>query len=263
MTDPLAARYDAARRFAREAGDLALGRFRARDFVVERKGDGSDVTDADRAAEALLRKRIEAAFPDDAILGEEHGARPGRSGWRWVLDPIDGTKSFVHGVPLWGTLVAVERDERPLAGVIRLPAIDEEVAGGRDLGATWRDPTGRERAARVSARTDLADSCVCATAWDQFLRGDALPIMARLAGAFGTARGWSDCAAHLLLATGRCEAVVEPVLFPWDVAATVAVLEGAGGRWSDWYGSAEDPHPARAVLTNGGVHDATLVLLAG
>jgi len=245
---------------ARAAGERTLRLFDTPALAVDTKQDGSVVTEADRDAERFLREEIGSAFPEDGILGEEFGEREGTSGYRWILDPIDGTRSFVHGVPLYGTLVAVERERRSVAGVIRMPALDETVYAARGEGA-WRQKGGDDPVpARVSGVAALERAMLCTTAFDYFASGGREAIWFELARACGATRGWSDCYAHVLLATGRVEAVVEPEIKPWDIAPMTVIVEEAGGMCTDWSGVVTAYSP-RALATNGLVHEAVLWLL--
>jgi len=245
---------------AREAGERTLRAFRSRRFGVDVKDDGTPVTDADRDAERALRAAIEASFPDDAILGEEFEDRPGSSGYRWIIDPIDGTKSFVHGVPLYGTLVAVERDRRSVAGVIRMPALDESVYAGEGSGA-WHVAGGESPVpARVSGVDDVSQAMMCTTSMDYFSRTGRGALFESLCGRFGATRGWSDCYAHVLVATGRAEVVVEPEISPWDVAPMTVIMREAGGRYTGWDGE-ETAYAPEGVSSNGLVHEAVLAML--
>lgn len=254
------ARLDGAVRFAREAGQSTLGLFRAGAVEVERKADGSEVTAADRGAEQLLRDRIGAAFPHDAILGEEFGESPGTSGYRWLLDPIDGTTSFVHRVPLYGTLVAVEAGGRAVAGAVYLPGLDEMVYAGAGGGAWHVTAGGEPRRAHVSRSPSLAGAMVLATSGDYFRKAGMPGAWEAVAARAGATRGWSDCYAHVLVATGRAEAVVEPRLSPWDIAPMQVIIEEAGGRCTDWAGRAT-MHAPQALTSNGLVHDELLAIL--
>ena len=163
-------RLSLALEIATEAGRLTLTHFCRTDLVVERKGDDSPVTIADREAETHLRRRIAAAFPHDGMLGEEMGESAGASGWRWIIDPIDGTKSFIHGVPLYGTLIGVERDGSPLVGVIHLPALEESVYAAR--GGAWGPVRERWNAAPRPTRAQLADGLFTTTATTTYERRD-------------------------------------------------------------------------------------------
>lgn len=260
MIDGLDIRLGAALRLAHTVGDLTLQSYGSGVHDVNVKDDGTIVTDTDRAAEQLARETIEHAFPTDTILGEEHGTRPGTSGWRWVLDPIDGTVSFAHGIPLYGVLIGLEYDFIPVGGVIHLPAMAETVWGGRGQGAWTTRGTDPPKAAQVSSVDRLADAMVCTTSYDYFRDADCGPLHERLCQASGSTRGWSDCSAHLLLATGRIDAVVEPLLSRWDISAVIAVIEAAGGRYSDFTGAA-DPACTAAIVSNGHLHDELLDLI--
>jgi histidinol phosphatase-like enzyme (inositol monophosphatase family) len=252
---------------ARQAGEVTLRYFRQEELEVIGKADGTPVTRADREAEAHLRSLIAARYPSHAILGEEHGASAGSgsaAATRWILDPVDGTFSFVRGVPLYGTLVGLERDGEMILGVIHMPGLGETVWAARGHGA-WhqaRVPTGLGpvRRARVSSVATLDRSLMCTTSFDYFDRAGVGDVLGELERRCQHSRGWSDCYALLLVATGRVEAVVEPMIHPWDVAAAKPIVEEAGGRYSDWTG---DPsvHRPTALVTNGLVHDELVVLL--
>ena len=259
----LADRHEAAVALAREAGRTTLERFQARELAVERKRDGTVVTEADRDAEAFLRERLANLFPDDGVLGEEHGERPGTSGWRWVLDPIDGTVSFVHGVPLYGTLVAVEWRGTPHVGVIEMPALGERVHAATGRGAVHAVDGRPEVPARVSDVAAADEGLVCITGLEYFRREEATRgLPTRLADAFRLVRGWSDCYAPLLVATGRVDVVVEPTMALWDVAPMVPIMAEAGGRCTAWDGGRAG-HDRPCVSSNGRLHAATLDLLRG
>ena len=260
--DPIAARLEIALGAARAAGERTLHGLRTRRFGVHTKDDGTPVTDVDRDAERILREAIGAAFPDDAVLGEEFGEREGTSGYRWVLDPIDGTKSFVHGVPLYGTLVAVERDGRSVAGVIHMPGLDETVHASEGGGA-WHTVGGDEPVrARVSDVRDPKAGLFCTTSPGYFERSGQRELFNSLCAAFGDMRGWSDCYAHVLVATGRAEIVVEPEIHPWDVAPMTVIMREAGGRYTGWNGE-ESAYEPNGVATNGHLHEAVIRLLPG
>jgi histidinol-phosphatase len=260
----VAERLEAALAFAREAGGLTLGYFGGSGFEVDTKRDGSKVTTADREAERLLRERIHAAFPGDGVLGEEFGERPSESGWRWVLDPIDGTVSFMHGVPLYGTLVACEREGVAMVGVIHMPALGETVYAAAGGGA-WHIPAGGTAGplpARVSATERPEGATVCTTSHDYFRQAGLEEAMRIVHERFAVSRGWSDCYAHALCATGRIDAVVEPVLHPWDIAPMQVIYPEAGGRTTDWRGLSGSAHTT-GISTNGRFHDELVGLLRG
>jgi histidinol-phosphatase len=272
-----AARLEFALELAREAGELTLGYFGRAGLSVERKGDGSEVTEADKACEEMIRARLGKAFPDDGVLGEEFADREAKSAYRWIVDPIDGTFSFARGVPLYSVLIACERLEGGEAvdggvrlGVIALPALGspeggpggETVWAVRGGGAWHRVGTGETRAARVSGVTKPEDATVCMTSRDYFVRDNSLAVMQRAEEAVGHARGWSDAYAAVLLATGRIEVMVEPVMFPWDAAPLQVIVAEAGGRCTDWTGR-ETVHHQRVLATNGHLHRYMMDVIAG
>lgn len=234
----LQTRLEFALNVAREASMLILQYYHNPQLVVEKKQDLSPVTAADRGAEELIRERLAVSFPADAILGEELGETAGSSGFRWILDPVDGTKSFVHGVPLFGTLIGVEYDRECLVGVCRFPALDEVVYASRGQGCWWQKGTATPERAQVSQVTKLSEATFCQTnilRWEAVGRWSALMTMLR---SVGLSRGWGDCFGHVLVATGRAEIMVDPSLNPWDAAALVPILQEAGGEFIDWSGEA-------------------------
>ena len=257
-------RLEYARILADAAGDVILSHFNGHRIAAETKPDGSPVTIADKTAEILIRQGIGDRFADDALLGEEHGTEPGTSGYTWVIDPIDGTVSFMHGVPLFGTLIGIEHDGLPVAGVMHFPALDETVWAAKGGGA-WHQ-VGADEPCRIHVSTTdrLADAMVCTTSFDYFRGEQWEDVHGRLAHAAGRTRGWSDCYSELLLVTGRIDAVVEPVLNPWDIIAIIAVLQEAGGQFTDWQGEQENRScVSPGLASNGQIHDELLRVLAG
>ena len=234
--------------------------FRRADLAVEWKADESPVTIADREAENAIRTVIQAAFPEDGWLGEETGTSGGSSGRRWIVDPIDGTRNFVRGVPLWATLVACEEDtphgSRIIAAAAGIPGLDEwydAVLGG---GARCNGVP-----IRVSAvnRLDQALWCFETPGW--FRKQGLAGVFEALDASTALQRGLGDAYGHLLVASGRAEVVVEPHLAVWDVAATSLVVAEAGGRFSDLDGT-PSLRSCNAVVTNGLLHDTVLDLIA-
>ncbi len=223
---------DAVAEVARLMGTTALAHFKTA-LRTEYKADGSPVTIADRGAEQAARDWITRRFPSDGVLGEEFGElRPGAPR-RWIVDPIDGTKSFVRGVPLWGSLVAVCEGPRVLAGAACFPALDELLAAAAGQGCWWNDAR-----CRVSDCADLATATVLTT--DERFTGqpERAERWRALADEAAVARSWGDCVGYLLVATGRAEAMVDPVLSAWDAAPFLPIVTEAGGVFTDWSGDA-------------------------
>lgn len=244
---------------AAKVAELVLGYFRAEGLVVETKGDASPVTIADRAAERLLREEIGARYPEDGILGEEHGIQPGAP-FRWILDPIDGTESFVRGVPLFGTLIGLEWDGAPVGGVLGLPALDEVLYAWRGRGAWQQQGSGRPRPARVSTVATMREALLTTTSASGFYEIGRGRLWSEMVARFGKTRGWSDCYAYALVATGRAEAAIDPQMHIWDCAALLPILEEAGGRFTDWSGVPTIASP-NAVASNGLFHTEIVALL--
>ncbi len=245
----LESRLDHARKIADEAGKITLKYFQTASFEVERKADRSPVTVADREAETYLRNAIDQAFPADGVIGEEFGETAGTSGYRWILDPIDGTKSFISGVPLYGTLVGVERDGVGVAGVIQCAGLNELVFAARGLGAWYQRRGEAPIPTRVSNKSDLDDSIFVTTQVDTFAeRGDA-HVFDQLQQQCYITRTWGDCYGYLLVATGRADMMLDPILNVWDAAAVQPVIEEAGGVFTDWNGI-PTIHAGEAIGTN-------------
>jgi histidinol phosphatase-like enzyme (inositol monophosphatase family) len=245
------ATLDLAVGLARTAGDRTLQWFRAADLAVEHKGDGTPVTAADRDAERYLRAELEAAFPGDGVLGEEEGPRASTTGRRWIIDPIDGTKAFTCGVPLYSTLLALEDEHGIAVGVVHLPALGETVWAGRGLGC-WSD----RGPARVLAAPTLAGAYVMSSSFDHWRPEQ----VAALEGAGAILRTWGDGYGYALVATGRVAAMVDPIVEPYDVGPVPVLLAEAGGRFTDLAG-APTIEGGSGLGTNGLVHDELLALL--
>jgi histidinol phosphatase-like enzyme (inositol monophosphatase family) len=262
MPTSIEERFVFAQSIALEAGDLTLTHYRRRGLPVQTKRDGSPVTIADQEAERRLRTLVEDRFPHDAILGEEFGDKPGTSGFRWVFDPIDGTKSFVCGVPLYGTMVACLHDAEPVVGVINMPALGEMVSGAKGLGC-WLDRTGLPREpARVSGVRDLREAVFVYTAPEVYSQAGCWDLFHRLSHAARLSRGWSDCYGCVLVATGRADVWVEPTVALWDVAAALPIIEEAGGRYTDLSGR-RDVTTGSCLATNGFLHDDAMRVVRG
>lgn len=245
---------------AREAGAITLEYYGRADLQVDRKQDQSPVTAADRQAEQLLRQRISEMFPEDGILGEEFPEQPGVSGFRWVLDPIDGTKSFIHRVPLYGTLVGIEKAGESVAGVIRIPALDECVYAALGGGAWYVAGDQVPRPARVSPCPRLAESLFLTSevaTFDEIQRRDAYE---KLQSACRLTRTWGDCFGYLMVATGRAEVMVDPMMNLWDASAVLPILQEAGGTFTDWQGRATT-RSGQGIATNGQTFEEVMALV--
>lgn len=242
---------------ARAAGRITLESFGTA-LRFKTKDDGSPVTDADRRGEELLRRRIEDRCPRDGVLGEEFGVAAGDSGRQWTLDPIDGTASFIHGVPLYGVLLGLLDGDEAVLGVIHLPALDETVAAARGGGCGWWRGDADLSPARVRATERLDRALVLST---DFTRLDhAGPTLELLGARAGRLRTWGDCYGHALVATGRADAMIDPRMSVWDSVPLLPIIEAAGGRFTTLAG-ARQPAGGSALSTNGALHDAVLELL--
>jgi len=236
LTGELEPRLALAVEAARQAGRLTLDYFRRDDLDVELKCDDTPVTGADRRAEELLRRRIADAFPHDGLFGEELPDQPGTNGFRWILDPIDGTKSFIHGVPLYSTLIGLEHEGQSVLGVIRLPALDECVYAARGVGAWHVLGDAPPRHACVSAHRSLGQSLFVTSDVLSFDKTGRKAAFDRLQAAARLTRTWGDGYGYLMVATGRADLMVDPIMALWDAAAIPPILEEAGGAFTDWRG---------------------------
>ncbi len=253
MSSSLSSLLDFALDAAWQAGRATLAHYQT-GVTVERKADHSAVTVADREGERLLRRLIEARFPDHAILGEEFGGDDKDAAYRWIIDPIDGTTSFVRGVPLYGVLVGLAIRGEPVVGVAHFPALGDIIGAARGEGCRWNG-----RVTRASSVADVRQACLAYTearevrarlgeGWDRLVEGVALT------------RGWGDCYGHCLVATGRADVMLDPRMQPWDCAALMPIVQEAGGRFTDWKGRAVIDG-GDAISTNGVLHDDVLKLL--
>jgi histidinol-phosphatase len=237
-SDPL----DVALATAFEAGRLTLGYFRA-GVRPEFKADRTPVTEADRAAEALIRDRLEAAFPADGIVGEELGEARSASGRRWLVDPIDGTKSFVRGVPLYAVLVALEEEGRITVGAAYFPALDEMIYAARGRGAFLNG-----RRLQVATTPALDRAFVSCTDPGSFAEYGREAAWRRLQAASYSRVGWGDAYGHALVASGRVEVMLDPAMHPWDCGPFAVILPEAGGYFGDWEGT-ETIYGGEAIST--------------
>lgn len=237
-----------------KAGEITLRYFQGR-LAVETKPDTSPVTVADREAEAYIRQRIESRFPHDGIVGEEFGEVRARARRRWIVDPIDGTFSFIHGVPLYGVLIGVEQGDEAVVGVIHLPALRETVAAARGEGCHWRG-----QRAQVSNTSALSDALCLTTEWNFDADPSRSAALERLVRSAAAARTWGDCYGYALVATGRADVMIDPRVAIWDCAALLPIIEEANGRFSDWQGR-RTIRGGNAVASNGLLHDQVLAYL--
>lgn len=244
MTETVTAAHLALANELADAAGAIVRRYFRQPIPVDDKSDLTPVTIADREAEAAMRRLIEARFPEHGIFGEEEGRIRPDAEYQWVLDPIDGTKSFISGVPLFGTLIALTYRNRPVLGVI-----DQPVAGERWQGATGHTSTLNGRPIRTRACTALAGATLFTTSPDMF-QGAEADAFQRLRAAAKLTRYGADCYAYALVATGFIDLVVESGLKPYDFCALVPVIEGAGGCVTDWQGKpldlASDGHAVAA-----------------
>jgi histidinol-phosphatase len=247
-------RYDAAVEAAARAARVAMTYFDGW-FTVEWKDDQSPVTVADREAERSLRDALHAAFPADGFLGEEYGDAPGTSGYRWIIDPIDGTRSFVRGIPIWATLVGLEHRGEQIAGVAVAPALRETWRALRGDGAYRND-----KRVRVSDINDLSKSILFYTSLSWFLKAGRQDQFLELVQRTEKQRGYGDFYGHVLVAQGAGEVMVEHGVHAWDVAALKPLVEEAGGRFTTWSGGHSIFEPD-VVASNGQLHDAVLAVL--
>jgi histidinol phosphatase-like enzyme (inositol monophosphatase family) len=247
---------EAAAEVARACGRIALSRYRT-GLDVESKDDGSPVTEADREAERAAREWIALRFPGDGILGEEFGLTRPEAPRRWLIDPIDGTKTFVRGVPLWGSLIALIEGERVIAGAASFPALGEEIAAGAGAGCFWNGA-----ACRVSEVDRLADATALVTDERFHQEPDRREAWTRVARASGLSRTWGDCYGYLLVATARAEIMIDPVLAPWDAASVMLIVEEAGGVFTDWEGE-RTAFGGNSIATNAALADEARRVLAG
>ncbi|WP_163547158.1 histidinol-phosphatase [Candidatus Frankia nodulisporulans] len=253
VTDDLAL----ALSLADAADRLTLSRFQAVDLHVESKPDNTPVSDADTAVEAMIRERLAVARPGDAVLGEEEGLVGGDSRRRWILDPVDGTKNFVRGVPVWGTLLGLEVDGEMVVGVASAPAMSRRWWGARGTGAFTRDATGDTRALRVSPVTRLSDAFLSFASIEGWRTARRLEEFLDLADQVWRTRAYGDFWSHMMVAEGAVDLACEPEVSLWDMAALQVIVEEAGGRFTDLTGT-RGPGHGTVLTTNGLLHESAL-----
>jgi histidinol phosphatase-like enzyme (inositol monophosphatase family) len=240
---------------ARDSGDFIKPLYRQPSVVVETKADLSPVTIADRGAEQLLRARIAKRFPEHGIIGEEFGSERGEAEFVWILDPIDGTKAFITGLPLWGTLIALLHQGQPVLGCIHQPVLDQLVVGD----GTTTQLNGRSVRCRPTTRiedaTMLTSDPMNPAKYQNGATYDVLQKRAKLV------RTWGDCYGYLLLATGWADISLDPIMSPWDLAALVPIVRGAGGVITNWQGGAAFPAESTIACATKALHEQVLATL--
>jgi histidinol-phosphatase len=237
-----------AAELAWQAGKLTLRYFQT-DFRTEFKEDQSPVTIADRQAERLMREMIEQRYPQHSILGEEEGETRAGASFRWIIDPIDGTKTFVCGVPFYAVLVGLEREGEAVVGAINIPATGELLHAALGHGCSWNG-----RRAHVSEVPNLGDALLACTDMSSMSKYGRAGAFGRLSAATKLQRTWGDAYGYVLVATGRAELMLDPIVSVWDCAALLPVVAEAGGTFTDWSG-VPTIHAGEALATNGLVFD--------
>jgi histidinol-phosphatase len=247
---------------AEVADAITRRRFRAADLKVETKPDMTPVTEADTAVERALRDRLAQARPDDAVLGEEYGQSEGDpAGRRWILDPIDGTKNFVRGIPVWGTLIALQEGEVSTVGVASAPALQRRWWAARGHGAYVDDGLpGSPRRLSVSSVGELADAQLSLSGFGDWGRKGRLDAALELIRRCWRTRGFGDFWQHMLVADGAVDVAVEPTVSLWDLAAPLVIVEEAGGRFTD-LGGVVTAGGGDAIATNGLIHEEALAIV--
>ncbi|HRI56989.1 MAG TPA: histidinol-phosphatase [Anaerolineae bacterium] len=242
------------RQLADESGALIRRYFRS-GYQVEFKADASPVTIADRGAEELLRTLIARAYPDHGILGEEFGAHNAEAEYTWVLDPIDGTKAFVSGTYLWGTLIALQKRGRPALGAIHQPVVGDLLVGVGDNAWLNGQP------AHVSACTRVEEAILLTTDhWNVFAHQNG-PAFAALSRRVARYNNWGDCHGYYLVATGGAQIMGDPIMNPWDLMALIPVIEGAGGVITDWQGNDPVVGVSSLATSSPALHAAVIAAL--
>jgi histidinol phosphatase-like enzyme (inositol monophosphatase family) len=251
----LEAHREFALELARASGEFIKPYFAGRDLGVERKADGTIVTAADRGAEKLMREMIQAKFPEHGVVGEEFASERANAEYVWVLDPIDGTISFASGVPLFGTLIALKHQGRPVLGIIHQPVLGELVLGDGET------TTHNGQMVHCSSTARIDEAKLLATGFKSVEVHQNGPAFFNLVRRCKTVRGWGDCYGYLMVATGRADIMCDPIMNEWDIAALIPVIRGAGGVLTDWQG--RDPVGAKSLVAAATpqLHAATIAAL--
>lgn len=242
------------------ADSLTMPRFGAVDLRVDTKPDLTPVSDADQSVEGTLRETLSQRRPDDLVLGEEYGGTAVFEGRQWVIDPIDGTKNFVRGVPVWATLIALLRDGVPIVGVVSAPALQRRWWAGEGAGAFASVAGGQPRRIAVSSVADVAAASLSLSSLDGWAKLGLRDRLIELTDTVWRVRGFGDFWSYCLVAEGAVDIAAEPEVSLWDLAALDILVREAGGIFSSLDGEA-GPHGGSAVATNGWLHDTVLTSL--
>jgi histidinol-phosphatase len=248
------------------ADAITMARFRAADLVVETKPDLTPVSEADRAVEQAMREHLASRRPDDAVFGEEYGSASGvgaggRGGRRWIVDPIDGTKGYVRGMQVWGTLLALEDAGEMVLGVVSAPAMGRRWWAARGTGAFTTDVAGGDsRSIRVSGIRELGDAQMCFGGHEEWRQTGRLEVLLGLSERCWRTRGYGDFWQYMLVAEGAAEIALDPAVALWDVAAPMVIVQEAGGRFTDFTG-ATTAAGGDGIGSNGHVHEAARQIL--
>jgi histidinol-phosphatase len=253
-------RFEFAKELARRGGKSTLDYFRSNRYTVEKKTDRSPVTIADKNAERMMRSEIGNRFPTDAIVGEEFGADQGGSDYRWIIDPIDGTKSFICGVPLYGTMVGLEYQNVCIAGAVFFPALNEAIYAMKDEGCFHQIGDQPAVAAKVSNCQSFSEAVMVTSEVETFDDADSSEVYKALEAGSYVSRTWGDCYGYMLVATGRVGLMIDPVLSIWDAAAVKPIVEEAGGVFVDWSGQPRIDSGS-AIGCCPGIYDEVMALL--
>lgn len=248
---------DLARELADQADEITLDRFGALDLRVAHKPDLTPVSDADLAVETALREMLARRRPDDPIFGEEHGGESVQRGRQWVIDPIDGTKNFVRGVPVWASLIALLHDGIPVVGVVSAPALNRRWWAGHGLGAHTAVGAGPARRLSVSAVADLESASLSFSSLSGWAQRGLRERFLALTDSVWRVRAYGDFFSYCLVAEGAVDIAAEPEVKLWDLAPLDLLVREAGGTFTDLDG-APGPHGGSAVATNGLLHPSAL-----
>ncbi|GAB2546105.1 histidinol-phosphatase [Brachybacterium huguangmaarense] len=260
MTSPFADDIRLAHVLADAVDQHTMSRFKAQDLRVEEKPDLTEVTDADRTAEQMIRSQLARSRSRDQVIGEEFGST-GHASRQWVIDPIDGTSNFVRGVPVWATLIGLVEDGEVVMGLVSAPALGKRWWAGQGSGAWTGSRLSSATQIRVSAVDDIADASLSYSSLHGWAEHDRLPQMLNLMQRFWRTRAYGDFWSYMLLAEGAVDVACEPELNLHDMAALVPIVTEAGGRFTSLDGEA-GPFGGNAVVTNGRLHEEVLEALA-